>query len=349
MVIKMNQYDRSNSIENENIQSNRIFRGSPRYYERVRNISLGERPLDFIGINLPGRCNYSCTGCLSGMNQNQASNCQISQTEQIFSWIDQARYLGARHIEISGEGEPLLFRPALMRIIQYATTNNIHTTVFTNGSLIDRPFLEFIRDNDASLAISLSEINSERYRSFNHNGNLDQVLQAITNAREILGGPIIENNQLVYPFVVHAMVTPNNLNEIPLLSESLEEEILFSCAPVIDRNSAISQEINNIVNRYSQTNIILSDNALRDFGRDMCGTFVYGIGIRSNGDILFDAHAYSTAGLFGNANETDLSTLLSRVRASQRLFLNDFSDNRFCPLRNMRFEEFERILRQGCE
>jgi sulfatase maturation enzyme AslB (radical SAM superfamily) len=333
---------------NQNTIGNQIFRGSPRYYERVQGLTFGHTALDFIGINMPGRCNYACTGCLSGMEQNQNGTCQNTTIEQYLSWIEQARNLGARHIEISGEGEPLIYRSILTQVTEYATNLGMHTTIFTNGSLLDIAFLEFIREHDASIAISLSEIDPERYRLFNRNGNLERVLANIRTAQEILGSPREENNYQVYRFVVHAMVTPDNYTQIPLLSRAIGDNILFSCASVIDRTHITPQNIIDIVDTYSQTNIIHSDSALNQYGRNICGTFIYGIGVRTNGDILFDAHAYSTAGLFGNLNQTRLETLLPNVRSAQNLFLERFSIGNFCPLRDVNFEEFMRFI-QECD
>jgi MoaA/NifB/PqqE/SkfB family radical SAM enzyme len=93
----------------------RIFRGSPHYYERVRGISLGENELDFLSLNVPPRCNYRCAFCLSGMGKKQKIQNPLTRRE-LYGIIIQAKNLGAFHVEISGEGEPLLYRRMLENI-----------------------------------------------------------------------------------------------------------------------------------------------------------------------------------------------------------------------------------------
>ena len=87
----------------------KIFRGSPHYYERVHGTTLGQNQLDFLSINLPPVCNYRCEFCFSGMNGTQRTENSHS-IEEIQQVIVQAASLDAFHIEISGEGEPLVYK-----------------------------------------------------------------------------------------------------------------------------------------------------------------------------------------------------------------------------------------------
>lgn len=45
------------------MNTERIFRGSPHYYERVQNVIFGQHQMDFMSINFPPLCNYNCSFC----------------------------------------------------------------------------------------------------------------------------------------------------------------------------------------------------------------------------------------------------------------------------------------------
>lgn len=333
-----------------------IFRGSPHYYERVRGIEFGENELDFISINMPPLCNYRCSFCLSGMNGRQVPRDTVTR-EELQNLINEARNLGAFHIEVSGEGEPLIYRTTLENIIDFADSQDIHTTIFTNGSLLTEDFLRYIERNDSSLAISLDYLDRERYESFvERNNSYDTVIRNIELAREIFRDSIdYENGYRIFPLAIHSIVMQNNIEEIPRISELANNDIYFSVAPIMNRGNArenpelliFNNEVDNIINQYADGSLILSDSSLQDVGRSVCGTFYYGMGIRHDGEVLFDAHAYDTAGLIGNIRNEPLSDLVTRLRNLQRIYFERFSDEGFCPLRNPNFDNFVQYLRDN--
>ncbi len=337
------------------INERRIFRGSPQYYERVRGISLGENELDFLSVNMPPVCNYRCQFCLSGMNGRQVPRNSLS-TEELQNLINDARNLGAFHIEVSGEGEPLVYRRILEDIINSANPQGVHTTIFTNGSLLREEFLYYLIQNDASLAISLDYLDRTRYERFAGRANsYDTVIGNIELARDIFRERISEENGYrVLPLAIHSIVTSDNREDIPRIREFLGEDVFFSVAPIMNRgntrehsNLLINDEqAESITNQYSDGSIIVSDSSIRDVGRPTCGTFYYGLGIRYDGEVLFDAHAYDTAGLFGNIRNYQLHELVRRLRDTQRAYFERFSDEGFCPLRNPNFDSFVRYLSQ---
>lgn len=120
----------------------KIIRGSPHYYEMVRKTS-------------PPVCNYRCAFCFSGMGNKRVIQDFLTKKE-LRKIITDAQDLGTFYIEISGEGEPLIYRKELEEIINFATTRGIHTLISTNGSLLTKGFLRFLAQNDASLTISLA-------------------------------------------------------------------------------------------------------------------------------------------------------------------------------------------------
>ncbi|MGV8086630.1 MAG: radical SAM protein [Candidatus Woesearchaeota archaeon] len=333
----------------------KLFRGSPQYYERIRNISLGDSIIDFISLNMPPVCNYRCECCLSGMNSKQAVNNSLTRDE-IQSLILNARTLGALHIEVSGEGEPLIYQGMLENIISLSSLNEMHTTIFTNGSLLTEEFLKYLCSNDVSLAISLDYLDKNRYENFTGSRNsYERVLKNIELAREIFREKIFEdNNYKILPLAIHATITADNSDYISQIGKLCSDDIFFSVESIMNRGDAqensdlliADNSVNALIDKYSNGSLIVSDTAKKDTGTSICGTFYYGLGIRYDGEVLFDAHAYDTAGLFGNIRSLSLSNLIQNVKNAQDIYFEKFNDGGFCPLRNPDFSAFVQHLRK---
>lgn len=342
----------------EHNETQRIFRGSPYYYERVLGRRMGDNPLDFLSINLPPSCNYRCEFCLSGMNGIQLPRNALTSTE-IHNIIDQAQPLGINYIEISGEGEPIIYRRLLEDIIPYASSRGIESLLFTNGSLLDRGFIEMLIQNNASLAISLEHMDRERYEHFTgRQGSYDTAIANINLAREMFRPYTImranhEGNYYVMRLAIHSIVTSENIDEIPQIRDFCDDDIFLSIAPIMNRGNAtqnpelldINRSVEDIVRIYSDNSIILADHT--NVGHQVCGTFNNGLGIRYDGEVLFDAHAYDTAGMFGNVREQSLMRSINRIRDAQQIYYRHFDDGGFCPLRNREFGRFVECMRSG--
>jgi len=334
-----------------------LFRGSPLYWERARNISLGSSELDFLSINLRPICNYRCSNCLSGMGNPQDITGTLS-TEETQSLVSQARDLGVLAIEISGEGEPLVDRRRLEEIVSYNNQQGIITTLFSNGSLLNREILEFLANNNVSLAISVDYFNREDYEQDTcRNGSFDNLIRNINLAREIYSQHLEEENGYqVRRIAIHSIANARNLEQIPLISGFCGDDIFYSVAPIANVGNATEhpeltqinqRRIRQVIDQYSDGNLILSDSARQEHGQDLCGTFIYGIGIRHDGEVLFDAHAFTTSGIIGNVRNVELRELISRQRAFRDLFYEQFDSGGFCPLRDPNYQKFVESIRSG--
>jgi len=331
-----------------------LFRGSPLYWEQAQGIRLGQNELDFLSLNLRPICNYRCADCFSGMGNEQNLEGTLSW-EETQTLISQARDLGVRAIEISGEGEPLMDIRNLRQIIRYNNDLGIITTVFTNGYLLNLEILEFFVENNVSLAISLDYINEEDYESDNcRQGSYQRVMQNINIARELFNQHISEDNgDFVHRLAIHSIASARNLDQIAGLADFCGDDVLYSVAPIANVGNAIDnpdmiqvsqEEIQDVVDKYSVGELILCQSSRDDHGSDLCGTFRYGLGIRHNGDVLFDAHAFETSGTLGNVRDVPLRELVSRQQEMREQFYERFGCTTFCPLREPRYQEFVQQL-----
>lgn len=331
-----------------------IFRGSPFYYEQIEGVTFGSNTLDFLSLNLPPICNYHCVFCFaSGTSDDQSRLDDIRRNSLTYDEytriIQEARRLGVRHIEISGEGEPDLpiFRDAFIHIIGEATENGIHTAVFVNGSWLDEGLLDFLKSRDTSLAISIKYLDSDKYdRVVGIDGAYRRVRQNIDAACDVLGGFTETDGIKIYRLAFASTVLPDNLDDNYRLKQLCEEqEIFFHLSTLISHGKTegvvIDIEGQTALSReLSHNSIILADSSKKELGFPVCGTFYYGLAINYDGEVVFDAHANDTTGIIGNIREIGLIEAVRRQREIRDSFYKEGNGNSYCPLRDPAYERF---------
>jgi len=335
-------------------RSSRIFRGAPIYYEQVRGISYGINPLDFLSLNFPPLCNYCCDFCLASgtINNSTISLNKIKKNfltfNQYTNIIDKAKSLGARVIEISGEGEPTLpmFRPHLYNIIDQATKNNIHTVIYTNGFWLDKDLLEFLKARDTSLVLSVKYMNPRKYnKAVGVSNAWKKVKRNIIMVCRILGGYTKENKAMVYRLAISSTILDDNYRDNLRLRQFCKtQKILFHLSTLIPHGKEEKTTIdfvkqNCLSKKLSFSSIIVANSSVKEIGFPVCGTFYYGLGINYDGQVLFDAHADDTKGIIGNIKKIGLIEAIKRQRKMRDSFYKK-GGNSYCPLRDFSYERF---------
>ena len=341
-------------------ESPKIFRGSPIYYEQIEGVTFGTNPLDFLSLNLPPLCNYHCSFCFaSETSDNQARLNEIRRNslskDEYTRIIQEAKSLGARHLEISGEGEPDLpiFRDTLRHIIDQATEQGIHTAVFANGSWLDENLLNFLRDRDTSLVVSIKYMNPEKYDTVvGIKGSFRKVTENINLARQIFGSHLETDGYSIYRLALFGAVLEDNGEDNAHLRRFCDEnDIFFSLSTRIPHGRSEGVLVDfaqqeTVVNEYSHGSMILADSSRGELGFSVCGTFYYGLGINYDGEIVFDAHADDTKGMIGNVREIGLTEAIRRQREIRDSFYREGGTS-YCPLRDLSYPDF--ISRYGKE
>lgn len=334
-------------------ESRRIFRGSPAFYEQIEGVIFGSNPLDFLSLNLPPLCNYHCNFCFaSGTLDDHGRMSEIRHRsltlDEYTRIIQEARNLGVRHIEISGEGEPDLpvFRSTLRHLINQATENGIHTTIFANGSWLNEELLNFLHNRDTSIVISIKYMNPEKYdRAVGVNSAFSRVIENINLARRIFGNHSETDGFSVYRLALFGAVLEDNGEDNAQLRRFCDEnDIFFSLSTLIPHGRSEGVLIDfaqqeSTVAEYSHGTMILADSSRTELGFPVCGTFYYGLGINYDGEIVFDAHADDTKGMIGNIREIGLAEAVRRQREMRDSFYREGGMS-YCPLRDASYMDF---------
>lgn len=118
-------------------------------------------------------CNYSCGHCLSSSGKHADRG---PPTEVAFSIIDEISRSGVKRVNITG-GEPFL-RGDLPEICKHASSSGLDVVITTNGSIINKKFIENI-----SRCVKFVQISVDGPKQLNdklrHPGSFDRAIETI--------------------------------------------------------------------------------------------------------------------------------------------------------------------------
>ena len=125
-------------------------------------------------IFLTDRCNMQCSFC-GAWNQNGV--CNNLDPETIRAYLTELHDKGYRYLSLSG-GEPFLY-DHLYDVIGFANQKGFLINVTTNGLLIDRDYVSFVRNKNVITRISLHTLNRDLYRQLTGVDKLDRIMQSV--------------------------------------------------------------------------------------------------------------------------------------------------------------------------
>jgi len=192
-----------------------------------------DRKIAKITLCLCQDCNFRCSYCAYAENNNKR---QRSHSIQYMTW-DTAKKaidflwehsIDSTEINVSGYGgEPLLAFPLLKQIVEYSKKSfegkKLTFNVTSNTTLFTKEIVEFFRDNDISLLVSLDgpkEINDQNRVFADGSGTYDTVIENIRLIQKIAP-------EYAKKISINMVMNPLNdfdcMNEIKLSSNELEK------------------------------------------------------------------------------------------------------------------------------
>lgn len=147
-------------------------------------------------------CNFDCAMCNERKMQQPADPLTL---DEIRSVIDQMSAWGIRRLGFSG-GEPLLKKELLLEAVRHAGRKGIYTRIVTNGSLLDRDFLEaFSRLRGGHLILSLDG-SEALHDSIRTSGSYGKIVEALDTIASLEPGGIVVR--------INAVLSARNLDSI---------------------------------------------------------------------------------------------------------------------------------------
>lgn len=110
-----------------------------------------KQTLEVAWLEVCQTCNLRCIHCYEGEVHKSTKNpVPIEKWKEI---VDELLQLGIKRIIIIG-GEPCCYKN-IYEILEYSSKQNIHVTLFTNATLINKEIIECLKNNKISVKVSL--------------------------------------------------------------------------------------------------------------------------------------------------------------------------------------------------
>lgn len=139
--------------------------------------------LSYLWLEITHQCNLSCKHCYAECSPKDSVTGEVTCTDWI-RLISEAKELGCNAIQFIG-GEPAL-HPNLKELLRHAKDCSFdRIELYTNGTLLNREHLMFLKQNGISIATSVYS-DSARIHDFitSHEGSFQKTVAFIRQAQE---------------------------------------------------------------------------------------------------------------------------------------------------------------------
>ena len=143
------------------------------------------RKIDYLRLSVTDRCNLRCTYCMPSGGIKLIDRKEILTFEEILKAAGILSEMGIRKIRITG-GEPLAREGIIDLIKQIKKIEKItDISITTNGILLNKYLDELYKIPVQGINISLDSLDRQKYKEITRGGEINQVLDAISNSINI--------------------------------------------------------------------------------------------------------------------------------------------------------------------
>jgi GTP 3',8-cyclase len=143
------------------------------------------RRIDYLRLSVTDRCNLRCAYCMPSGGIRLIDRKEILTFEEMLKAAGILSEMGIRKIRITG-GEPLVRDGIIDLIKQVKKIENItDISITTNGILLNKYLDELYKIPVQSINISLDTLDRQKYKEITRGGEINKVLDAISNSIDI--------------------------------------------------------------------------------------------------------------------------------------------------------------------
>ena len=122
-----------------------------RTVSNIEEIKLPNRSSQFAWIEITNICNLRCRHCYNESDSRCTTTMSIDDYKHVVDCLDQ---LGVKRVQIIG-GEPFAEKKLLKEMLEYTIGKFEFIEIFTNGTLIDGEWFDFLAKNNIRIALSV--------------------------------------------------------------------------------------------------------------------------------------------------------------------------------------------------
>lgn len=179
------------------------------------------RHINYLRISVTDRCNLRCTYCMPKEGLSQIGHDDVLRYEEILKIARIAAKKGISKIRITG-GEPLVRKNIISLVSDINNIDGIEDiSITTNGVLLKKCAAQLKKAGLKRINISLDSLEKNKYSEITRGGNLDDVLEGITEAK------INDFNPIKINFVPLKGINDNEIATIAKLTMERPVHIRF--------------------------------------------------------------------------------------------------------------------------
>lgn len=143
------------------------------------------RDINYLRVSVTDRCNFRCQYCMPHDGVKTMAHEDLLSFEEMFLVIHQFVSIGVKKVRLTG-GEPLV-RKGILGFIQSLSRINAleDIALTTNGALLKSMAADLKRSGLHRVNISLDTLKPDRFTLLTRGGNLQDVLDGISEARSV--------------------------------------------------------------------------------------------------------------------------------------------------------------------
>jgi len=155
------------------------------------------RSIDYLRISVTDRCNLRCIYCMPPEGVPHISHSEILSYEEIRAVVQGAAELGIRRIRLTG-GEPLVRAdfPDLVKMLS-RIQGVMELSLTTNGALLKNYAQALKQAGLSRVNVSLDTVRANRFGYITRLGELKDVLEGISAAKEVGFDPVKINTVVI--------------------------------------------------------------------------------------------------------------------------------------------------------
>jgi len=274
----------------------KILVGNPTYLEKnglIRHNEEGKPVKDqlvYTIMNFPFKCNLRCLKCY----REPAKHPRGIDMDTKKRIINESKDLGALVLGIPGEGEPFYYFDEIREVIDYASSKELITILYSNGTLFDEEKLKFLHDNNVSLIVSCDSLNPDNFKYLTKVGDIHKVRENLEMARKIYGPSAKRESNTKYTRLgLITIVSEQNMGDVKEIHEFAGEDFFYIVNTLVKIGGGEDNwdtlvgkteysDFMKVAKEYSDTFL---GGITTPWNDGNCAAFHNGITITANGDI----------------------------------------------------------------